>query len=217
MADNGLRAYYLDIYNELNKSVILAKDIVKRTLPLKIESQNLIKEISEIKKELDRIFVHPILYKICNGCHRQSLGGCCKNKTDSYLLWRDLIYLVSENLNFKLTYPDLNFLTSLEKPACLFLGSQGCLFKEKRPIVCLGHRCFDLELGEKRLIGEKILSEGQIQNLIDNLTQKTRLLFIHIFSKVQPPSDNSLVDYGLLHVLNNPSGKFHLDKFHILI
>lgn len=201
--DNGLKAYYLDVYKELNKSVTLAKELVKNALPLNKDIGVLIKEINKIRKELDRIFSNPILYQICNECHKQSLGGCCKNKTISYILWRDLIYLISENLEFEFPHPDIEFLTSLNHPACLFLGSKGCLLRERRSIICLEHICLELSLGIKKLIGEEIMTENQVSNLSADLTTKTRLLFVQIMNKNKLQlSGNPLEDYGLTHVLD---------------
>jgi hypothetical protein len=202
MTDNGLKAYYSDIYMELNNSVIIARELVKYALPLGKNTKNLIKEINEIRKELDKIFSYPVLYHICNECNKQRLGGCCR-KTDAYLLWRDLIYLVAEDLNFNLPYPDIPFLISREDPCCLFLGQKGCLLQEKRSIICFEHVCFELSLGVKKLIGEKILAENKISNLSANLTAKTRSLFLQIMSQNKLcSSGNPLEDYGLIHALN---------------
>ena len=205
MTDNGLKAYYLDIYKELSNSVTVAKQWIKYALPFKKDVWDSIKEIGKIKKELTKIFSHPALYQVCNQCSKQRLGGCCR-KTDSYILWRDLVYLVSEDLNFKLPYPDISFLTSREDPCCLFLGQKGCLLQEKRPIICFEHVCFELSLGVKKLIGEKILTENQISNLSTSLTAKTRLLFLQIMSQNKlHSSGNPLEDYGLIHALNSYS------------
>jgi len=205
MTNNGLMAYYLDIYKELNKSVIIAKELVRCALPFGKNTKNLIKEIKEIKKELTKIFSYPVLYQICNECNKQRLGGCCR-KTESYLLWRDLIYLVSQDLNFNLPYPDIPFLISREDPCCLFLGQKGCLLQEKRSIICFEHVCFELSLGVKKLIGEKILTENKISNLSANLTAKTRLLFLQIMNQNKLcSSGNPLEDYGLIHALNSYS------------
>lgn len=208
MTHNGLKAYYLDIYKELNKSVALAKDMVKRAFPFNKDIQNLIKEISETRKELDKIFSHPTLYKICNECHKQYLGGCCQNKTDSHMRWGDLIYLFSKDFEFQLSYPDIDFLTSLEKPACIFLGPNGCLLKEDRPIECLTSVCRVadnglLELGILKLIGSGILDEKELPNLSANLNSKTRLLFIRISSKNKISfNNNPLKENGLYYAID---------------
>lgn len=206
MADNGLGAYYLDIYKELNKSVNVAKELIRRVLPLEKDARYLIKEMHKIRKELDNIFSHPVLYQICNDCHKQSLGGCCKNKTDSHMRWGDLIYLVSKDFKFQLPYPDITFLTSLEKPACIFLGPNGCSLKEDRPIECLTSVCQVtdnglLELGIQGLIGSGILDEKELPNLSASLNNKTRLLFIHISRKNKISFDNNpLKENGLYYV-----------------
>lgn len=206
MTDNGLKAYYLDIYKELNKSVIVAKQLVKCALPFKKDIQGLIKEISKTRKKLDKIFFHPELYKICNECHKQYLGGCCKGKTDSHMRWGDLIYLISKDFKFQLPYPDIKFLTSLEKPACIFLGPNGCLLKEDRPIECLTYICGPnveglLYLGIQNLIASGILDEKELPNLSTNLNNKTRILFIHISSKNKISFNNNLLrEKGLAYV-----------------
>ena len=203
MADNGLRAYYLGIYQELNKSMTIARELVKRALPFENEVKNLIGEISEIRKKLDKIFSHLALYRICSECHKSNLGGCCL-KTDSHIHWRDAIYLVSKNLELELPHPDIELLISLKKSSCLFLGSNGCLLKEDRPTLCLEHICFELLLGIKKLTGEGVLAENQMAKLSAELVKKTRLLFIQIMSKNKLYSfGNPLEDYGLLQIINS--------------
>lgn len=201
MENNGLESYYLGIYEDLKKSEACAKKLVKAAMPLGNEIKKLIKEIKQTRKQLHKIFSHPVIYQICNKCHKQYSGGCCQTKTDSYMLWGDLVYIAAEDLNFNLPNPDIEFLTFLKNYGCLFLSSTGCLLGAKRPIICITSICeLDLPLGIKRLIGDGILSENQISNLSNELNKKTRLLCVHILSKTRPcASGNDLIDCGALH------------------
>lgn len=194
MISNEPRIHYLEIYQELNKSLDVAKKLVKPFLPLETEFRNLTKEITEIRKELHKIFSHPLCYQICNECHKRSQGGCCKRR-DSYLSWGDGIYMASENLEFYLPYPDVEFLMSFESPPCLFLNLQGCLLKEKRPITCLKAICGSLRLEEQGLVNNGLLFKGRVANLLHNLDAKTVAFFNHIWRK------NNLCS------IDNPCGK----------
>ncbi len=204
--DNGLKAYYLEIYKEFERAEAQAKKLVKTALPLDKKIKSLIEEIRQARKQLYEIFSHPVLHQICNKCHQQLNQGCCQNKTDCpYMFWRDLVYLAAENLKFELPYPDIKFLTSLKKPGCIFLSLRGCLLKKKRSIMCLEHVCFDLSLGIKRLIGDGVLKERQALNLAASLNEKTRLLFAHIVNKNNLYSfrrDLSIIDYSLLRIVH---------------
>lgn len=198
--DNGLRAYYLDIYNELNNSVIIAKELVKNALPFGKDIETLIKEITEIRKEVDRIFSNPIFYQICNQCHKRSQDGCCKRR-DSYLSWGDGVYIVSENVDFQLPKPDIKFLlSSFNNIPCLFLGSKNCLLKEKRPTICLREVCDDLHSGEQKLINNGFLFKKQMTNLLNGLDVKTGALFKHIWSKNKLCFFDNLANQKLVHL-----------------
>lgn len=199
--DNGLKSYYLGIYNELKKSEMQAKEMVRTALPFENTIKNLIKEIKKARKQLHEIFSHPVIYQICSQCHKQYSGGCCQTKTDSYMLWKDLVYMAAEDLSFNLPNPDTEFLTSLKNYGCLFLSSQGCLLGVKRPLICITSICeLDLPLGIKRLIGDGVLSENQISNLSNELNKNTRLLYVRILNKILPSAiDNDLINYGILH------------------
>jgi len=180
--NNELKAYYLEIYKEMKKAESEAKKLVRSAMPFNEETQRLIRQTRNIRKRLHEIFSHPVFHQICSKCE----GACCKAKSNCFLTWRDLVYAIAEDLNFELPYPDIEFLTSLKAPACIFLESKGCLLKEKRPIVCLASICKpDLHLGEQRLIGNGVLKQKEISQLATKLNQKTGLLFKQIFEQIK--------------------------------
>lgn len=195
------KKHYVEIYNSLNKSLIVAKEkLIKPLLPPEKRLQDLIKEIKEIRRELDKIFSHSILYRICNECHKRSNGGCCKDKRNSYMSWADATYILLENIKFELPYPNIEFLASFNEAPCLFLSPKGCLLKEKRPIVCMQVICDELEIGLLAIAKRRIVSEKQVINLIKSLKRESGLLFKHILSKSRLYLFHNLANPEFIHI-----------------
>jgi len=168
-----LEEFYKNYYILLKKATEKTKQIIESIVPFDKDQEKLIKKIKNARQELVELFNHPKIINYCRRCH-QSGKGCCKQTSeDVNLKQQDVIYILANNLDFKLPEPDIKFLVSIldKRPACIFLSKKGCLLQENRPIICLDYYCSDglsfvlnsLHLKEKLLENSQVINWGSLE------------------------------------------------------
>ncbi len=148
---------YKSAYRELVEVVkknnrVVPKILAKAKLP----------ELMPIREKTAQLFQDKKIIKICTKCN----GECCGNSTYRSLRFSEIIYFCAYNFQnnkkFELPEPDWQHLMSESRSEhtrfagayCLFHSPEGCLLKEYRPWLCLGHICHRLSpffQGEKHL------------------------------------------------------------------
>ncbi len=128
-------ADYIRHYEDCQKSLELAKDIVGRK---KFKGVSPSPAIKELRESLIRLFSKSELSGICKNCG----GDCCITHNFSLTPLEFLCFTI-ENPNFELPEPDWRFLKRQSENAnrlnspCLFLSVRGCLLKDYRSMICL--------------------------------------------------------------------------------
>lgn len=208
-----LEEFYRNYYMLIKKAIKANKKIIESILPFNKNQKELIKKIKNTRQKLTKLFNHREIVDFCRKCHLSGKGCCEQTSENVSLKQQDVLYILADNLDFKLPEPDIKFLTSTlnSHPVCVFLSKNGCLLKENRPITCLDHYCdngLSLVLN-KLFLKEKVLKNSQI---INRVSLEFVQSIIAQYEKTKDLQENEQKNTAL-KAASSPITDFYLTKF----